>query len=230
MTGFVAAVTAGVLYAVAVLVLLVLRTVQQLWATGSSGFNGFRGSRTPAAQLAGICFVLAVLIGLAAPLLAGVAGTALPLGDIGGGGLELPWLLAGTVAMIGGLIVGVIAQQQMGASWRIGVDPREQTTLITSGLFAVIRNPIFTALVAVQLGTVLLVPTWLSLLGLALMVAGCQLQTRVVEEPYLARIHGDRYRRYVSRAGRFLPGLGRLRINDPSNANRNAVGTRGGRW
>jgi protein-S-isoprenylcysteine O-methyltransferase Ste14 len=31
-----------------------------------------------------------------------------------------------------------------------------------------------------------------------------------VEEPYLVRSHGDEYRRYASRVGRFLPGVGRF--------------------
>jgi protein-S-isoprenylcysteine O-methyltransferase Ste14 len=35
-----------------------------------------------------------------------------------------------------------------GASWRIGVDPDERTTLVTSGPFAIARNPIFTAMAA----------------------------------------------------------------------------------
>ena len=43
-----------------------------------------------------------------------------------------------------------------------------------------------------------------------LLVVGIQLQVRLVEEPYLSRVHGVRYQAYAARAGRFLPGLGRL--------------------
>ena len=39
----------------------------------------------------------------------------------------------------------VLAQLQMGASWRVGIDDRP-TELVTGGLFRVVRNPIFTAL------------------------------------------------------------------------------------
>jgi protein-S-isoprenylcysteine O-methyltransferase Ste14 len=34
----------------------------------------------------------------------------------------------------------------MGASWRIGVDPSERTDLVTGGAFALVRNPIFSAM------------------------------------------------------------------------------------
>jgi hypothetical protein len=33
----------------------------------------------------------------------------------------------------------------MGDSWRIGVDPSETTTLVRTGVFGWVRNPIFTA-------------------------------------------------------------------------------------
>ena len=37
-----------------------------------------------------------------------------------------------------------------------------------------------------------------------------EIQVRLVEEPYLLRQHGDAYRNYAARVGRFVPGLGRL--------------------
>jgi hypothetical protein len=40
----------------------------------------------------------------------------------------------------------VIAQFAMAESWRIGVDPNERTPLVTTGAFAMVRNPIFTAM------------------------------------------------------------------------------------
>lgn len=40
---------------------------------------------------------------------------------------------------------------------------------------------------------------------------GLALQVRLVEEPYLLRTHGEVYRDWAARTGRFLPGVGRLR-------------------
>jgi protein-S-isoprenylcysteine O-methyltransferase Ste14 len=60
-------------------------------------------------------------------------------------------------------------------------------------------------------GLALMVPSWVALAGLAALLLALELQVRVVEEPYLRRVHGERYAGYASRVGRFLPGVGRLR-------------------
>lgn len=105
-----------------------------------------------------------------------------------------------------------LAQQTMGESWRIGVDPDEQTDLVTDGVFGAVRNPIFTAMVAVQAGTTLMAPTWLSIAGVTALVTAVEVQTRMVEEPYLARTHGENYAGYTYLTGRFLPLTGRTSI------------------
>ena len=45
-----------------------------------------------------------------------------------------------------GIAATVYAQVDMGDSWRIGVDPDETTTLVRTGVFGWVRNPIFTAM------------------------------------------------------------------------------------
>jgi len=57
-----------------------------------------------------------------------------------------------------GLVVTLVAQVAMGRSWRIGVDESERTELITTGPFALVRNPIFSAMFLAFLGLVLLAP------------------------------------------------------------------------
>ena len=59
------------------------------------------------------------------------------------------------------------------------------------------------------LGLALCVPNVVSVLTLVALVAALEIQVRLVEEPYLARVHGDGYRRYVATTGRFVPGVGR---------------------
>jgi protein-S-isoprenylcysteine O-methyltransferase Ste14 len=61
------------------------------------------------------------------------------------------------------------------------------------------------------LGVALLTPNPVAWLGFILLIASIELQVRRVEEPYLLRRHGDAYRAYTARAGRFLPGVGRIR-------------------
>jgi protein-S-isoprenylcysteine O-methyltransferase Ste14 len=60
------------------------------------------------------------------------------------------------------------------------------------------------------LGLVLMVPSVIAILGLFALVASLELQVRIVEEPYLSSVHGQRYAEYAGRVGRFVPGLGKL--------------------
>ena len=75
----------------------------------------------------------------------------------------------------------------MGESWRIGVDEQERTALVTSGPFAVVRNPIFAGMLPASLGLALLVPNVVALAGLAALLVALEIQVRLVEEPYLMR-------------------------------------------
>jgi protein-S-isoprenylcysteine O-methyltransferase Ste14 len=110
-----------------------------------------------------------------------------------------------------GILGTFISQLAMGASWRIGVDPAERTELVTGGLFSLSRNPIYSFMIVAWIGFALLVPTWLALAALVLLIAGLELQVRLVEEPHLLRAHGEPYRAYAARVGRFVPRLGRIR-------------------
>ena len=100
----------------------------------------------------------------------------------------------------------------MGDSWRIGVDPSETTTLVRTGVFGRVRNPIFTAMITFGFGIALVTPNVVAIVGFVLLVATIELQVRVVEEPYLLTVHGDAYRDYLANVGRFLPGVGRANV------------------
>jgi protein-S-isoprenylcysteine O-methyltransferase Ste14 len=99
----------------------------------------------------------------------------------------------------------------LGDSWRIGVDESETTNLVRTGVFGWVRNPIFTAILTFALGVALVTPNVVAVIALALLFLSIELQVRLVEEPYLLGAHGDAYRGYTARVGRFLPGLGRIR-------------------
>ena len=61
----------------------------------------------------------------------------------------------------------------------------------------------------VALGLVLLAPSRPALVAWALIWLGLELQVRAVEEPHLARVHGEPYRSYLREVGRFVPGIGK---------------------
>jgi protein-S-isoprenylcysteine O-methyltransferase Ste14 len=117
----------------------------------------------------------------------------------------------GVVLVFVGIAITIGSQAAMGGSWRADVDPDARTELVTTGPFRHVRNPVFTGSGVTVFGLALVVPNPFSLLMLVAFVAGLEIQVRLVEEPYLVRVHGDSYRAYAARTGRFLPGIGRLR-------------------
>jgi protein-S-isoprenylcysteine O-methyltransferase Ste14 len=182
-----------------------LRTWVQLRRTGSSGFKGISGRPGSLEWTAGVLFALAIALGVAAPVL-DVTDALEPLDALDSAGVRA----TGIAVFVAGLVGTLYAQVAMGASWRIGVDEGERTDLVTTGPFATVRNPIFTAMLPASLGLTLLVPNVVALAGLAGLWIALEIQVRLVEEPYLLRTHGDTYRQYAARVGRFVPGLGRL--------------------
>ncbi|SDG07255.1 Protein-S-isoprenylcysteine O-methyltransferase Ste14 [Blastococcus aurantiacus] len=194
-----------VLYLVALVVVFGVRTAVQIRRTGSSGFHGISGTPGSLRWWAGVLFVLALVVSAASLVLAVAGVVAPPAGDD-----VSAMAVVGLLLVIAGFIGVVLAQSGMGTSWRIGVDESERTDLVTGGLFALVRNPIFTAMVATQAGLTLMVPTWLSVVALVCLTVAVELQVRLIEEPYLLAAHPRRYRTYASTTGRFVPGVGRL--------------------
>jgi protein-S-isoprenylcysteine O-methyltransferase Ste14 len=118
---------------------------------------------------------------------------------------------SGAVLVILGIAATLAAQWAMGDAWRADVDPELRAgTLVTSGPYRLVRNPILTTTAATAVGLALMVPNLVALSMLVAFVLAMEIQVRLVEEPYLLGVHGDRYRAYAARIGRFLPGIGRM--------------------
>ena len=173
--------------------------------TGSTGFKGISGRPGSVEWFGGVGFVVAVTVGAVAPALQ-LFGVVTPLGVLHAASIQI----AGIVIAICGIAATVYAQLDMGDSWRIGVDHTEATTLVRTGVFALVRNPIFSAMIAFAFGIMLVTPNIVALIGFALLITTIELQVRAVEEPYLRAVHGDAYRDYLAAVGRFVPRAGRV--------------------
>jgi protein-S-isoprenylcysteine O-methyltransferase Ste14 len=188
------------------LVAFVGRALVQLRLTGSTGIKGISGSFGSTEWLAGVLFLAAIGLCVAGPVL-DERDSLRSIDALDGDAAHA----VGAVLAVTGLLATVGAQLAMGEAWRIGVDPEERTRLVTSGPFAVVRNPIYAGIIPFFAGIALLVPSALTIAGAVLILVALELQTRLVEEPYLLGVHGREYAEYAARVGRFLPGVGRLR-------------------
>ena len=183
------------------------RILLQLRRHGSSGVAGVSGAPGSVEWWGGLLFVAALAAGGAAPVLE-LSDVVEPIGAFDSTGVQVAGL--GLYGI--GLVICIGAQLAMGASWRIGVDESERTDLVTDGPFAIVRNPIYSGMIPLVAGLTLLVPNPVAIAAFAALVAALEIQVRLVEEPHLLRAHGPAYREYASQVGRFVPGLGRLRV------------------
>jgi len=117
---------------------------------------------------------------------------------------ERRWIeLTGIILLFVSLVWTILAQAQMGNSWRIGIDTEHGTELVRSGVFRISRNPIFVGMMVTLLGLFLVIPGLVTLITLLLGVILIGIQVRL-EEDYLMRAHGDRYIEYRRSVPRWL--------------------------
>lgn len=102
-----------------------------------------------------------------------------------------------------GLTVLLWSVVSFGNSFRVGIDTRRPDRLITEGIFARSRNPIYVAFALILLGQFLIFSSWILLIYL---FAGILLFHRQVsrEEEFLARHYGSEYREYRARVRRYI--------------------------
>jgi protein-S-isoprenylcysteine O-methyltransferase Ste14 len=175
-----------------------VRSWLQRRATGATGFVGVRPGGGAIEWIAAAMMVLAYAL---VPVAAGIGAPLLPH----------PFAVVVGAGLVGlGTAGTFVAQADMRETWRIGVDPHARTRLVTDGAFRRVRNPIFTLMIVVSLGLALCCSTPLALVLPIALVVALELQVRIVEEPHLLQIHGQAYREWAGRTGRFVPGLGRL--------------------
>jgi protein-S-isoprenylcysteine O-methyltransferase Ste14 len=114
------------------------------------------------------------------------------------------WLkLLGAILLVATLVWVVIAQAHMGQSWRIGIDQKVASKLVTSGLFARSRNPIFLGMRINMLGLFFILPNAATLTFFVASEILMAVQVRL-EEAHLRETIGPLYLAYCERVPRWL--------------------------
>jgi protein-S-isoprenylcysteine O-methyltransferase Ste14 len=103
----------------------------------------------------------------------------------------------------GGLLLLLLSLVSFGRSFRVGIDVDHPDKLVTMGMFAFSRNPIYVGFAFVLLGQFLIFPNWVLLIYL---VAGIWLFHRQVlrEEEFLRKHYGQEYAEYSKHVRRYL--------------------------
>ena len=117
---------------------------------------------------------------------------------------ERTWIeLTGMVLLFVSLLWTIVAQAQMGNSWRIGIDTEHRTELVRGGVFNISRNPIFVGMILTLFGLFLVIPNGGTLVTLLIGIMLIGIQVRL-EEEYLAKTHGDDYIEYRRNVRRWI--------------------------
>jgi protein-S-isoprenylcysteine O-methyltransferase Ste14 len=113
----------------------------------------------------------------------------------------IAWL--GVVLCLVGVLILVLSLVSFGNSFRVGIDVDQPGRLVTTGIFAVSRNPIYVGFFVFLVGQLLVFPNWIPLIYL---VAGTVLFHRQVlrEEEFMRQCYGHVYNDYCRHVRRYL--------------------------
>jgi protein-S-isoprenylcysteine O-methyltransferase Ste14 len=109
----------------------------------------------------------------------------------------------GAILATAGLVIYGLALKAFGNSWRLGIDRESPGTLVTTGIFAWTRNPIYVAFDLLAIGTLLLHGRLIFLVLAAIIVLMIH-ELICREERFLREQYGDAYRDYCARVGRYV--------------------------
>ncbi len=95
--------------------------------------------------------------------------------------------------------------RDLGHNWSVSLDLRERHTLVTTGVYAMVRHPMYTGFWLMGLAQVLLLPNWIAgpagVVGFGVLFFG-----RVGrEEEMMITAFGEEYRAYMRQTRRVIP-------------------------
>jgi len=113
----------------------------------------------------------------------------------------ISWI--GVFFCLAGLLLLLWSLFSFGQSFRVGIDKEHPDKLITSGVFAFSRNPIYVAFAIILLGQFLIFSNWILLvyIGAAIWLFHRQV---LREEDYLNNHYGMEYSEYCNRVRRYF--------------------------
>jgi protein-S-isoprenylcysteine O-methyltransferase Ste14 len=185
---------------------IVLRTVSLLAFAGPMllGVSGRRGERqTPARQSgaprAPVVANLAAF-GLFFPSLLIFSGSS----EVG---LALPLALPGCLLALAGPALVLRARAELGSAWSLVPKADQRTGLVTTGLYRLVRHPIYLGLSLLAVGEALAFGSWPAVLIVLSGIVPTFAWRARAEETLLSRTFGERYALYRRQTKMIIPYL-----------------------
>jgi protein-S-isoprenylcysteine O-methyltransferase Ste14 len=192
------------------------------WVAGAV-YNAVRGPKEVRRQPGSAVFVGAALVSVIVVLsvLRAVPGSIWRALTV-----DTPWVnVLGLAVLIGSTAFALWARVALGTMWSLAPVVKDHHRLRTDGPYGVTRHPIYTGLLGMLLGTVIVAGLGRSLVILPVALVLFEIKLRGEEKLLLVTFPYD-YPRYRRRAPQLVPGLRRLHGVDTTGAP--TCGTAGG--
>ncbi|MDB5329264.1 MAG: Isoprenylcysteine carboxyl methyltransferase [Phycisphaerales bacterium] len=116
------------------------------------------------------------------------------------------WRVSGSVIFL--LLASALswsATSTLGRQWRLDAGLNSDHELVRSGVYHIVRHPIYTSMFCLLLGFGLMVTPWPSMLiAVVILLIGTEIRVRV-EDAMLADHFGEQFRHYQGSVGAYLP-------------------------
>lgn len=143
---------------------------------------------------------IAIMIAFTAAGIALVKFNMLTSGYVGGGVITVLFVIAGILCIAGGIILWYAAV----FSAKIDITIKSNR-LETGGVYAIVRNPIYSAFLFICIGALLFCRNWYVLILPPLFWVYLTVFMKLTEERWLSERFGEEYKAYSKRVNRFIP-------------------------
>jgi len=120
--------------------------------------------------------------------------------------LHLAAVIAGLVLMVAGTAVNLLGRLALGGNWANQVTIYAEQTLVTSGVYGLVRHPLYASLIWMFIGAATVYLNWAALLAALLIFVPMMIYRARQEETALAERFPE-YAGYQRRVGRLMPRL-----------------------
>lgn len=110
----------------------------------------------------------------------------------------------GVIITMFGVLAFIVSVTQMKENWRAGVQKEEKTSLVTTGIYSISRNPAFLGFDLMYIGILFSFFNWFLCYATGFAVLFFHLQIVNVEEDFLIEAFGNEYLQYKSKVCRYL--------------------------
>lgn len=120
------------------------------------------------------------------------------------GAVHISLRITGVIVTALGVMAFIVSVVQMKDNWRAGVQREEKTSLVTTGIYSISRNPAFLGFDLMYIGILFSFFNWCLCIATGFTLLLFHLQIVNVEEEFLIEAFGEEYLEYRKKVSRYI--------------------------